>query len=273
MKKFVPFYVEDVNLSELEPLLSAACLPEIHKTQQLVRGFLPFHNESYLHMIGDSVGVAVYCELEKKLSAKAISAEIEKRLDGKEASLELRLMIKEDIVLEQIEAALPVASKTIVVIDSCRGLMLIGASSYSKADPAIGALREAIGSLKAKMTYENDFSHQLTMIAKGEARISNFNVGYNFDLFSIDGEKASFKGVEVDSESIEKCLANAYKVKKIDLVDAEGCRFTIDNTLRFSKFSPPILEEEFNSEIEAQGADLLLTLDCVDCFIKDIKEL
>jgi len=205
---------------------------------------------------------------EKVLPASIVKEELDEKtaeIAAREARFVGRVEkqgLKEEIIFSLMPKALVKSSYDFAYIDTQHQLLVVNTSSAKRAEELLGALREALGTLKAiPLTPLNAPRSVLTGWLTGDQIPDNIEVGEECELSSLDDARSvKFKHQDLWIEEIGRHIKSGLQVAKLVVRWNDSIECLIDDQFSFKrlKYGSEITEkaEDHNSDTVAERFDV-----------------
>lgn len=270
-KNIYPFKldVSKVDFDNLENELTSKPLVWPAPTQLETYGWVNAIGSNILH----GVDLCILIRLghhKRNLPAKVVNAEVAKRVkqietnDDRKVGGKERTQIKEDVTFELLPKAFVESSYTDAWMDTKTGALYIDTPSAPKAEQFTKVLRSTLGSLPVTLpSYGNDIPTFLTNAIGvdqfgGLQNPNNedrdvFAIQYNCKLEGGDKDTATYKNIDLQSESVTNGLGEGRHVTELGLSWNGRIEFTLtkDGVLKSVSFGEPLQVQMMETEIES----------------------
>lgn len=253
----------DVSPEELEQKLEEQAFHPCSSHDKSRYGWvspLGKEGEMLTHVQGDYIMLCAQKQ-ERLLPASVVNeateekvAELEERQARKIYRKEKR-QIKDDVYVSLLPKAFTRNQQTIAYISAKDKLIVVNASSASKAEALLSLLRESLGSLKVSIPdAQRSPSDVMTRWLKEQQASDHFLIDEDCELYNpIDGSNiVRCQGQDLFSDEIQSHLEAGKQVKNLGLTwnNLLSCKLSDDLSIKRLKFVG-MKQEEANEEIES----------------------
>jgi recombination associated protein RdgC len=158
--------------------------------------------------------------------------------------------LKEEIIFSLMPKALVKSSYDFAYIDTQNQLLVVNTSSANRAEELLGALREALGSLKAvPLTPLNAPREVLTDWLTGGDIPEDIEVGEECELTSLDeGRSVKFKHQDLWIDEVGRHIVSGLQVAKLAITWKDTIECLIDDQFSFKRI-------KYGNEVTEKAAD------------------
>lgn len=219
------------------------------------------HGKMLTHTVG---GYTMICaqKQEKILPSCVVNDAIHERIEEIEHKQDRKVFrkerqqLKEDVTLELLPKAFTRDNTTYAYISPKENLLVIDASSATKAEELLSYLRGTIESLPVILpSTKNVPSSTMTEWLLHQTASHDFEIDQECELYnpSEDGNVVRCKGQDLASDEIQGHLSAGKQVKKLGLLwkGALSCIIEDDLTIKRLKFQDMILEKAAEADAES----------------------
>jgi recombination associated protein RdgC len=220
-------------------------------------------------------------KIEKILPASVVNDYLGREVEEMESSQQRKISAKErknlkdEVVLGLLPNAFTKPSYTDAFIDQEKGLVIVNASSFKKAEDLLSLLRKAMGSLPV-VPLNVAYAPRLAMtrwvgywVGYGHGLAETFSQGGKYSLVSGDSQSKSARFNEYESTEITDLIDNGAEVVSMSLKNTD-LSFTLDEDLRI-KGIKDIREIDTDEEIENQfESDCIVTHGLITKLVEEI---
>lgn len=226
---------------------------------------------------------------EKVLKSSAIKREVEEiagnieREQGRKVRKKEKEEIRETVLLSHLPHALIDSTYTVGYIDLQKQWLVVEASSFKGAEEFTSFLRRTLGSLPVRMpALEHNPGFVITGAIKpgidDQPLLIRFNLGEECTMVGLDGEKASFKDMDLTSEEVtDHITESGMSVSSLRLAMEDRMSFTLTEDFRVKKikFLDEFQEDLLNYEPEDEDVDAGLSYARATLFLmtEEFREL
>jgi recombination associated protein RdgC len=279
-----------LELHECEQALQAAQYVPLQGAAEKAVGFVPPRGQAHgalAESVGDHWFFRVAMETKKvpgSVVREKLDAKIEEieRATGRKPGKQERRELSEDIFHALLPNAFPVRADTNVWVDRTRQLLILDATSQSKADEVVSLLVNAIGiQISFVQTQTSPMSAMTQWLMADQADDSGPN---SFDLgkelvLKADEEKAQVKYSHhfLDNDGIrpeiKKHIAQGKRPRSLELCHEKGVSFVMTENLNlkkitFSDVDPSSANEDGNAD--PFDANVVLTTSILGAVVDDL---
>ncbi len=188
--------------------------------------------------------------------------EVKKReeAEGRPLGRKEKQRMKDDLTLTLLPRAFTKTTDTLCLLAPEQGWVIIGASSYTRAELLLNALRLALGSLPVrKLAFKLPIPSALTAWMSGKASLpALISLGDACELTDQEGV-VRCRGLDLSSEEVQSHIGAGREVTKLALNFEDSIDFVLGHDARFTGLK---LAERLRQEQDAQsGDDYLANLD------------
>lgn len=237
------------------------------KTEHSTDGFAPLplsSDEPVFALHAQNYIMLYYQTCERMLPPQIVSEELAERVgelqekENRKVGRKERAEIKEQVVFELLPQAFIKKSRIPVIINTEQNIVFVGASSSSKAEKVITALRKAFDSLPVK---------PFVRVAGGPGAVSQIFAqwlknpsiagGHGFEIgdtceLAQTGSGVKFKGLDITDENTISYVESGMYPKRINLEYRDGTSLNVTDALEFKSVR---VGEEIFLEHEATKDD------------------
>ena len=241
---------------DLEEKLQAFAFTSCLRQEKQKIGFSPAlgkHSQALVHSAEHQCLINVTKE-EKILPAQVIQEAVDEKVKVIEEKEQRFLRkkekqdLKEDVIFDLLPRAFSRRTQTQAVIFTDSNLLVVNASSYSKAEELLALLRKALGSLPVTpVEFNETISTRLTEWIKDGSAPQPFELRHEAELKEHDEEGASvrFKQQALTEDEVISHIKAGKVVDKLALDFSNSTQFVLqaDGALKRLKFSPELMSE------------------------------
>lgn len=270
--------------TEMNPMLEAHAFRSCSSIEVMTRGFVPPNGQENGELAYAANGFTLVClKLEEKIVPGAV---VKEQLDAKIAEIKAKggkvtkkekESFREEIMHTLVTRAFSKVSKTYGYIDAAEGLLIIDASSDSKAEAFMVALRKALGSLKVEIPKVQDVQLLLTDWVKKNDYPVEFTIGDSGVLVDPkEGGTVRCKRKSFFTGEFETLIAEGCLISELGMSYQEQLSFTLkeDFSIKGIKFLEIIQDQarDVHTETEAGrfDADFTIMTETMRGLIKDL---
>ncbi|ATN93301.1 DNA recombination-dependent growth factor C [Marinobacter phage PS6] len=225
----------------------------------------------------------------KVLKESAIKRKVEdiasgiEREQGRKVRKKEKEEIRETVLLSHLPHALIDSTYTVGYIDLQKQWLVVEASSFKGAEEFTSFLRRTLGSLPVRMpALEHNPGFVITGAIKpgidDQPLLIRFNLGEECTMVGLDGEKASFKDMDLTSEEVtDHITESGMSVSSLRLAMEDRMSFTLTEDFRVKKikFLDEFQEDLLNYEPEDEDVDAGLSYARATLFLmtEEFREL
>jgi recombination associated protein RdgC len=205
--------------------------------------------------------------IEKILPASVINDYLEKEIEELESTQQCKIISKKErrelrdkVILGLLQDAFTKSSYTEAFIDTNKGLIVVNAASFKKAEDVLTLLRKALGRLPARpIDVEEKPSTVMTKWVGYFFPDDKFKMGGKFSLVASDAEGKKARFTEFGSTEIESIIENGAIVTSMSLENSD-LAFTIDEDLRIKGIKDVRQDQiEYDENENPFEADCIIT--------------
>lgn len=272
----------DWNADKLNQALEAHSFKPCGSQQPISMGWakpLGKHGHELIHACENRVMVCAKKE-ERIMPAAAVRDVLNARVEERETQENRKIRgkekadMKDEVIMDMLPRAFTRSSLTYAYIDAQNGVLVVDASTVSKAEDLLTLLRDTLGSLPVKPLTVNQAPYNVftRWLQRGHADV-DFELEDSCELKSPEqggGVVRISKQALVDSDEVKVHLEAGKLVTKLALNYKERMRFVIDDSLAIKqfKFTDVVADvlDDVNSdtvaaEFDAKFAIMALELD------------
>jgi len=218
--------------------------------------------EEYVHSANGYMMICAKRE-DKILPAAVVNEQMELQVQliqqeqGRGVGRKERQTLKEEITFSLLPRAFSKSSKHFAYIAPKEGLLIIDASSASRAEDLMNCLRDSIDSLPViPLTAKNMPQQVMTDWLKNGEVASGFSLGHECELRDPSDEAGVIrcKHQELDSVDINNHIKSGMYVSKLGLCWDSGVECVIDDTLAIKRLSFGDIVQEKAGQIDTDSA-------------------
>lgn len=247
------------NPDVMEKQLAEFALTPIGSQDKQKFGWVPAlpGGELFAHSSGGNI-LLRSCKQEKLLPASCINKLVREKVEQLEAQQGRPLKkrekadIKDDIIMDVLPTAFIKESFTSLYILPSQGVIVVDASSHSKAEGALALLRKTLGSLPVVPLLPNTpVETTLTQWVKDGTTPSGFSIGSSAAMRSIveKGAQVTLKHEELSAQSVLKHIEENKVVTSLSMDWQERICFTLKDSMAIGKIS-------YAEELKDQNDDI-----------------
>jgi len=207
---------------------------------------------------------------EKILKPSAINREVEElaaaieREQGRKVRKKEKDELRDQVMLKHLPHALVDSTYTVGYIDLQKQWLIVEAGSFKAAEDFTSFLRKTLGSLPVRPpALELNPGLVLTNTLHPDFRMDmvireHFTLGEECTMVGVDGEKASFKDMDLTSEEVtDHITESGMMVNSLRLSQEDQLAFTLTDDFRVKKikFLDTFQEDVLNYEPEDEDID------------------
>lgn len=239
--RFDPLQLGRVTADFLDGLLQAHAFVSCGPTQEKSFGFVPPRGEAHGALV-ESIGGQLIMKLmteTRSVPASAIAHQLDEKLKqileatGRKPGKKETRDLKDDIRLALLPTAFPKQEATLIWIDLETSMLVIGASSQTKADNVVTCLVRAINDLAIALlnTKTSPMAAMSDWLLSGDAP-ANFTVDRDCELKACDESKAviRYSRCRLDSEEIRQHIQNGKMATRLALTWNDRVSFVLTDT-------------------------------------------
>lgn len=184
-----------------------------------------------------------------------LDEEVKKReeAEGRPLGRKEKQRMKDDLTLSLLPRAFPKTTDTLCILAPAAGWVIVGTSSYTRAELLLSALRLAIGSLPArKLAFKLPIPAALTAWASGKAALPDLiSVGDTCELTDQEGV-VRCRGLDLSSAEVQAHIEAGREVTKLALNFEDSIEFVLGHDARLTGLK---LAERLLDEQDSQSGD------------------
>jgi recombination associated protein RdgC len=252
------------DLMDLEDQLAENSFKPCNKQALLSRGWLEpaGHGSGYMRNVMGGRLICLGIE-EKKIPGPLVKRLLAEQVDkyiqshGSKPNNETRKELKSEIEMSLISNLPPKFSVVNILILEHHNLLIVEASSHSKAEAALDVLRDAINLKPIPYTPKNSFSLLSTTWVQEQKTPDGFGLTGSMTLNGISKETTTLKYHSLPSTEIARHIEAGEKVVKLGMYVEDELEFTLDTKLAVSSIKyHPSVKEEVRSGLDDKGDEV-----------------
>ncbi|HET7314501.1 recombination-associated protein RdgC [Salinisphaera sp.] len=258
------------SAAEIEHALGEALCPECGAQTVSVGGFVPpIKGEAAMTHGVDGLVICVYQEISRVLPGPVLAEEVAERIEriqtneGRTVGRREKADIRDQAHFELLPRAFTRAKRTTCVIDLRASRVWVEASSETRAETVITALREALGSLPVTRAEPRlNPAEELSRWVSDEHALPNgFECGDRCLLESTDEVKSSVRvnAMDLQAEEIRAHLAGGLQATKLNVAVDDAIEFDLDDALDLKRIRALDLIQDDLDSLDAEDAVAELT--------------
>ncbi|MGN8157438.1 recombination-associated protein RdgC [Salinisphaera sp. SWV1] len=258
------------SAADLENALGEALCPECGEQTVSVGGFVPpIKGEHAMTHVVDGLAICVYQEISRVLPGPVLTEEVEERIEriqakeGRSVGRREKADIRDQAHFELLPRAFTRSKRTTCVIDLRASRVWVDASSETRAETVITALREALGTLpvtrpEPRMNPAEELSR---WVADENALPDGFECGDRCVLESTDEVKSSVRvnAMDLQAEEIRAHLAGGMQATRLNVAVDDAIEFDLDDQLDLKRIRALDLIQDDLDSLDADDAVAELT--------------
>lgn len=258
------------SAAELDEALTAALCPECGSQTVSVGGFVPpIKGEPAMAHVVDNLALCTYQEISRVLPGPVLAEEVEERIGRIEAK-EARSVgrrekadIRDQAHFELLPRAFTRSKRTTCIIDLNDHCVWVDASSETRAETVVTALRETLGSLpvtrpEPRMNVAEELSRWIT---DSHALPAGFECGDRCLLESNNETKSSIRinTMDLQKDEVRAHLDNGLQTTKLNIAVDDAIEFDIDHNLDLKRIRALDVIQDGLDGVDADDAVAELT--------------
>lgn len=258
------------SVAEIEAALGEALCPECGDQTVSVGGFVPPIKGEHAMTYGvDGLVICAYQEISRVLPGPVLSEEVEERIEhiqaneGRSVGRREKADIRDQAHFELLPRAFTRSRRTACILDLRAARVWVDASSETRAETVISALREALGTLPvARPEPRINPAEELSRWVGDEHVLPNgFECGDRCLLESTDETKSSLRvnAMDLAREEIRAHLAGGMQATKLNVAVDDAIEFDLDDQLDLKRIRALDLIQDDLDSVDADDAVAELT--------------
>lgn len=256
--------------AELDSALAEALCPECGSQAVSVGGFVPpIKGEHAMTHVVDGLAVCSYQEISRVLPGPVLAEEVAERIErieakeGRHVGRREKADIRDQAHFELLPRAFTRARRTTCIIDLRASRVWVDASSETRAETVVTALREALGSLPVvRPEPRMDVAEELSRwVAEDHALPRGFECGDRCLLESSNEVKSSVRitAMDLQKEEIRAHLEAGLQATKLNVAVDDAIEFDLDEHLDLKRIRALDVIQDNLDSVDADDAVAELT--------------